>query len=118
MERLTKNVITIKHDIALQEALDKLAGFEDAEDEGRLLVVPYEVYYINNNKINKGQVAQIVCDVSTTDEEGPSCQYRFKIEIKHGCYFNGVLGIDVFLTEEEAFKYIEGYELARLRGMV
>ena len=62
MERLTESVITIKERVGLQAALNKLAAYEDAEDSGRLLIIPSEAHYVEERIIT--------CDIT-------------KIECKH-----------------------------------
>lgn len=96
----------------LQDAIDKLAHYEDLEEAGRLIELPCAVgdtvWQITRNFISEFKIKSFVCD-----NEG----IFFYWECISGIYINILgfsnnrIGKDVFLTKEEAeakLKELEG----------
>ena len=102
MERLTESIITIKEDVELQTALDKLATYEDAEDNGRLLMIPSEAHYVDE-RIITGDIVKIDC-IHLLVEEGPDYNYIVTIEA-YGKSYTGTLNKDIFFDREKAEVY-------------
>ena len=104
MERLTKTIITIKDDVDIQRALDKLATYEDAEENGRLLFLPNNIWYIAaDGTVHIGELISIISKHLLV-EEGPDYQFTCKFKIANGFEVDGILGKDVFTTKEAAEK--------------
>lgn len=123
MERLTQRVgneIYVecgdKVDITEKGIIDllktKLAAYEDAEEQGRLVILPEPTPDIDFVRIfnlvmadAEDRVIVLPCKVWDTvwgaDPDGPYC---FKFEIRHYPH----IGKDIFLTREEAEKALEG----------
>lgn len=102
MSRLTKSIITINEDIDLQAALNKLAEYEDAEDAGRLLLIPSEAHYVEE-RIITGDITKIECKHLLV-EEGPDYEYTVTIEAYSKTY-TGILDKDIFFDREKAEVY-------------
>ena len=102
MERLTESVITIKERVGLQAALNKLAAYEDAEDSGRLLIIPSEAHYVEE-RIITGDITKIECKHLLV-EEGPDYEYTVTIEA-YGKTYTGILDKDIFFDREKAEVY-------------
>ncbi len=102
MERLTESIITIKERVGLQAALNKLAAYEDAEDSGRLLIIPSEAHYVEE-RIITGDITKIECSHLLV-EEGPDYEYRVTIEA-YGKTYTGILDKDIFFDREKAEVY-------------
>ena len=102
MERLTKPIITIKDEYNLQAALDKLATYEDAEEAGRLLLIPSEAHYVEE-RIITGDITKIECKHLLV-EEGPDYEYIVTIEV-YGKTYTGILDKDIFFDREKAEIY-------------
>lgn len=102
MERLTESVITIKERVGLQAALNKLATYEDAEDNGRLLIIPSEAHYVEE-RIITGDITKIECKHLLV-EEGPDYEYIVTIEA-YGKTYTGILDKDIFFDREKAEVY-------------
>ena len=104
MERLTKTIITGKDEVDIQRALDKLATYEDAEENGRLLFIPNNIWYIAaDGTVHIGEVVSIISKHLLV-EEGPDYQFTCKFKIANGFEVDGILGKDVFTTKEDAEK--------------
>lgn len=104
MGRLTKTVITIKDDTDIQKALDKLAAYEDAEEDGRLLFIPNNIWYIAaDGTVHMGEVISITSKHLLV-EEGPSYQFTCKFKIADDFESDGIFGEDVYTTKEAAEK--------------
>jgi len=102
MDRLTRTINTIKEDIDIQKALDKLAAYEDAEENGRLLILPTEAYYIDiNDRVRCADILSVTCKHLLV-EEGPDFEISYTIDATGESAFTGKLGVDVFDTEDEA----------------
>lgn len=102
MSRLTKSIITINENIDLQAALNKLAEYEDAEDAGRLLLIPSEAHYVEE-RIITGDITKIECKHLLV-EEGPDYEYIVTIEA-YGKTYTGILDKDIFFDREKAEVY-------------
>ena len=102
MSRLTKSIITINEDIDLQAALNKLAEYEDAEDAGRLLLIPSEAHHVEE-RIITGDTTKIECKHLLV-EEGPDYEYIVTIEA-YGKTYTGILDKDIFFDREKAEVY-------------
>ena len=104
MERLTKkgfNFTTnfIKRDIdswSIAQCLKKLQEYEDAEEQGLLLRLPTEAYFIKNNNVCKGWVQEVVYSVCR------SLLLDIRYDDNSLDSYRGYLGNDVFLTQAEA----------------
>ena len=125
MERLTeklpdgRNIIRGHHDEIFNpkyghfiagEAVDKLAEYEDAEEQGLLLRLPVaegaEVFVIDFIYECKHQFNCPVTFREYRCEEGEFCEHQYKKHIVKSARFNYAmmkkLGETVFLTREEA----------------
>lgn len=102
MERLTESVINIKERVELQAALNKLAAYEDAEEAGRLLIIPSEAYYVEE-RIIAGDIVKIECKHLLV-EEGPDYEYEVTIEA-YGKTYVGTLDKNIFFDREKAEVY-------------
>ena len=98
MERLTRTIITTGVDVDYQEALNKLAVYEDAEERGELIKVPQEAYYIQDGKVKKGPVWSISYNRNLTQpiNGAPDFVILYTIETGEEDTFKGILGVDVF----------------------
>ena len=102
MERLTESVINIKESVGLQAALNKLAAYEDAEEAGRLLIIPSEAYCVEE-RIIAGDIVKIECKHLLV-EEGPDYEYKVTIKSCNKTYV-GTLNRNVFFDREKAEDY-------------
>lgn len=82
--------------------IDKLAMYEDAEEQGRLIVLPCcvgdMVYYRKGKYIYGDDVKRIVLD---------GLDNQVIVDANH-CYTFSDFGVKVFLSREEAEKALEG----------
>jgi hypothetical protein len=102
MERLTRTIVTVKEDLSIQNALDKLSAYEDAEEAGRLLFIPSVIWYIAaDGTVNMGEVLSIF-GKHLLVEEGPDYEFIYKFKTANGFEVDGILGKDVFTTKEAA----------------
>ena len=87
-----------------EEAWSKLAEYEDAEEQGLLLRLPRDAYFIKNNKVLKGWVQKVVYSV---------CR-KLLLDIRYDDNsldsYRGYVGNDVFLTREEAEQKLKELE--------
>ena len=105
MERLTEKIE--EHYIERQErfngkivgkqmCLDKLGKYEDLEDQGLLLRIPEEAYFIKDNMVHKGWVQELVYS---------PCR-RLLLDIRYDDNsldsYRGYVGDTVFLMQEAA----------------
>lgn len=85
--------------------IDKLARYEDAEEQGRLTVLPCKVwdavYYIDGGKSYKAKAVTFKIGESGVRVY---CKRNFMGYIG----FEGIYGKTVFLSREEAEKALEG----------
>ena len=133
MERLTeklpdgRNIIRCHHDEIFNpkyghfiagEAVDKLAEYEDAEEQGLLLRLPVaegaEVFVIDFIYECKHQFNCPVTFREYRCEEGEFCEHQYKKHIVKSARFNYAmmkkLGETVFLTREEAERALKERE--------
>lgn len=111
MERLTRTINTVKENIDLQAALDKLAAYEDAEEKGRLIELPSEAFYLDiNERIRRADVLSVTCKHLLV-EEGPDYEIYYTLDAVGESDFTGKLGVDVFNTEDEARDKFLGFRL-------
>jgi hypothetical protein len=109
MERLTRTINTVKEDVDIQVALDKLAAYENAEEQGRLIMLPTEAYYIDRaDRIRRADVLSVTCKHLLV-EEGPDFEINYTIDPTGESVFTGKLGVDVFSTENEAREKAYGF---------
>ena len=83
---------------------EKLADYEDAEEQGLLLRLPTEAYFIKNNNVCKGWVQESVYSVCRK----PLLDIRYDDNSLDS--YRGYLGNDVFLTQEEAEQKLKEME--------
>ena len=92
---------------SLEEMLEKLAHFEDLEEQGKLMLFPYLAYFIKDGKVQKGWVQETVHAVSRKP------LYDIRYDDNSLASYRGYLGNTVFLTKKEAeakLKEMEGAE--------
>ena len=84
--------------------LTKLGEYEDLEEQGLLLRLPTEAYFIKNNNVCKGLVQEAVYSV---------CR-ELLLDIRYDDNsldsYRGYLGNDVFLTQAEAEQKLKEME--------
>lgn len=102
MERLTySGTKEAKANTTIREICNKLADYEDLEEQGRLLKLPSEAYFIKDNQICKGWVQEVVYSI---------CR-KLLLDIRYDDnsldHYRGYLGNKVFLTESEAETKLE-----------
>lgn len=103
MERLTRTINTVREDVDLQAALDKLSAYEDAEERGKLISIPTDAYYIRGNVVNKGPVLAVKYrNILTGKLTDPDFELVYTIDTGTSISFKGILGIDVFNSRKEA----------------
>ena len=79
-----------------ESAYKKLAEYEDLEEQGLLLRLPLEAYFIKDNKMYKGWVQEVVYSVCR------KLLLDIRYDDKSLDSYRGYLGNDVFLTKSEA----------------
>ena len=102
MERLVEKLYTFKGKVEDCEndyiifVQEKLREYEDLEEQGLLLRLPTEAYFIKDNKIYKGWVQELVYSV---------CR-KLLLDIRYDDKtldsYRGYVGNTVFLTQAEA----------------
>ena len=84
--------------------MQKLAEYEDLEEQGLLLRLPTEAYFIKNNNVCKGWVQEVVYSI---------CR-KLLLDIRYDDNsldsYRGYLGNDVFLTQAEAEQKLKEME--------
>ena len=98
----------ISRDQLLADALDKLNDYEDAEEEGRLIILPckpgdevYCFFYLSDERIQKTEVKRIEIMNSVMGSK----RYIVEPVGRRGClfkYYDGDFGKTIFLTREAA----------------
>ena len=101
MERLTRRTETggikyIRHNIYEEDIVEKLAEYEDFEEQGRLIKIPLEAYCIVDFKVRKGFVLE------ETYHMGRKPLLVVRYDDNSLKSHSGYLGISVFLTKSEA----------------
>ena len=110
MERLVEELYTFKgkvedcendYFISVQE---KLREYEDLEEQGLLLRLPTEAYFIKDNIVRKGWVQELVYSLCS----------KLLLDIRYDDSsldsYRGYLGNDVFLTQAEAERKLKEME--------
>ena len=87
---------------AMANLRETLKKYEDLEEQGLLLRLPLEAYFIKDNKMYKGWVQEVVYSVC--------CKLLLDIRYddKSLDSYRGYLGNDVFLTQAEAEQKLKG----------
>lgn len=80
----------------IEDAIEKLAQYEDMEEQGKLVLYPTNAYCIVGNEIRKGFVFEVTYCVCRKPLY--TVRYDDYSLDKH----TGYLGLSVFLTREEA----------------
>lgn len=80
----------------INEIYEKLASYEDAEEQGKLVLYPTNAYFIMNNKVCSGWVQEIAYSVCRKP------LYDIRYDDKSLASYKGYLGNTVFITEAEA----------------
>ena len=80
----------------IDDVVDKLADYEDLEEQGRLIKIPLEAYCIVDFKVRKGFVLEETYHMSRK----PLLVVRYDDNSLKS--HRGYLGISVFLTKSEA----------------
>ena len=87
-----------------ESAYKKLAEYENAEEQGLLLRLPTEAYFIKDNKMYKGWVQEVVYSV---------CR-KILLDIRYDDNsldsYRGYVGKTVFLTQTEAEQKLKEME--------
>lgn len=104
MERLTNSgTKEAKSNVTIKEAIDKLAEYEDLEEQGLLIRLPCKVgdvlYVIYDNEINECVVNEMIYRAYRIPRIEIYFENRSGFE---SCLFNGELNEGVFLTKAEA----------------
>lgn len=89
----------------ISNVIDKLAEYEDLEEQGKLIKIPLEAYCIVNFKVRKGFVVEETYNMCRK----PLLVVRYDDNSLKT--HRGYLGISVFLTQSEAEE-----KLKELRG--
>lgn len=80
----------------IDDVIDKLAEYEDAEEQGLLLRLPTEAYFIKGNKVHKGWVQELVYS---------PCR-KLLLDIRYDDNtldsYRGYVGNTVFFTQAQA----------------
>ena len=87
-----------------ESAYKKLAEYENAEEQGLLLRLPTEAYFIKDNKMYKGWVQEVVYSVCR------KLLLDIRYDDKSLDSYRGYLGNDVFLTQAEAEQKLKEME--------
>ena len=82
----------------------KLKDYEDLEEQGLLLRLPLEAYFIKDNKMYKGWVQEVVYSVCR------KLLLYIRYDDKSLDSYRGYLGNDVFLTQAEAEQKLKEME--------
>jgi hypothetical protein len=104
MERFTESIVSIREDTDLQAALDRLAYYEDMEEQGKLIKIPDEAYYINDGEIKCGRVLAVACNLGDVDGD-PIVLYT--LDRDDAAPFLGIFGKNVFTSASECTEELE-----------
>lgn len=86
----------------ISDALEKLADYEDLDEQGRLIKIPLEAYCIVDFEVRKGFVLEETYHMSRK----PLLVVRYDDNSLKS--HRGYLGISVFLTKSEAEAKLKG----------
>lgn len=89
----------------IEDAIEKLAEYEDLEEHGKLVLFPTYAYFIKDNKVYKGWVQEVIYSVCK------KALYDIRYDDNSLASYRGYLGNDVFLTEKEAEKRLKKVEI-------
>ena len=93
---MDKNRCSIYSSCIMRKSFQKLKEYEDLEDQGLLLRLPTEAYFIKDNIVRKGWVQELVYS---------PCR-KLLLDIRYDDNsldsYRGYLGNTVFLTQAEA----------------
>lgn len=94
----------VKWEDNYHNVLQKLADYEDLEEQGLLLRLPTEAYFIKDNIVRKGWVQELVYS--------PCSKLLLDIRYDDSSLdsYRGYLGNDVFLTQAEAEQKLKEME--------
>lgn len=84
---------------------NKLAHYEDLEEQGKLVLFPSYAYFIKDKKVHKGWVQEVMY------WHNRKPLYDIRYDDNSLANYRGYLGLTVFLTKEEAKA-----KLAELKG--
>lgn len=117
MERLTNRTKEAKSNVTIKEVCDKLADYEDLEEQGRLIKLPCKVgdkvYYVNGKFVLEYEVTGFSIDITgawliygehCADENDKTYSYNFDVD---------KIGKTVFFARFEAEEKLE-----ELRGVI
>lgn len=97
-------------DCSYMQIYDRLAEYEDAEEQGRLIVLPCKVgdtvYVINGPWVREYSVASVYWDGIFFQFQSENESYVE--DCRRFSFFDERIGETVFLTEEEAKKALKG----------
>ena len=84
------------NECGIYQAIQKLAEYEDLEEQGLLLRLPIEAYFIKDKEVYKGWVQELVYS--------PCRKLLLDIRYDNNTLdsYRGYVGNTVFLTQEEA----------------
>lgn len=88
----------------IDDVIDKLADYEDLEEQGRLIKIPLEAYCIVDFKVRKGFVLE------KTYHMGRKPLLVVRYDDNSLKSHRGYLGISVFLTKSEAEQKLKEME--------
>ena len=108
MERLTDGKTKLlkeeKRPIMLHTIVQRLAEYEDLEEQGLLLRLPAEAYFIKDNIVRKGWVQELIYS---------PCR-KLLLDIRYDDNsldsYRGYVGNTVFLTQDEAEQKLKEME--------
>ena len=91
-------------DYSTRRIIERLAEYEDLEEQGLLLRLPLEAYFIKDNKMYKGWVQEVVYSVC----------HKLLLDIRYDDNsldsYRVYLGNDAFLTKAEAEQKLKEME--------
>ena len=92
------------NECGIYQAIQKLAEYEDLDEQGLLLRLPTEAYFIKDNIVRKGWVQELVYS--------PCSKLLLDIRYDDSSLdsYRGYLGNDVFLTQSEAEQKLKEME--------
>ena len=101
---MDKNRCSIYSSCIMRKSFQKLKEYEDLEEQGLLLRLPVEAYFIKDNIVRKGWVQELVYSLCS----------KLLLDIRYDDSsldsYRGYLGNDVFLTKSEAEQQLKEME--------
>ena len=96
-----------RSDVTIREMLSRLSDYEDAEEQGKLVMLPCKVggtvFVIEGHVVYKSQVNSITIRDDGLWLEGTFNHFGL-------VYFSGKIGRGIFLTREEAEAALKGVQ--------